>query len=74
LCIEHNASQYEKYARQSDSIAPHLILGGIRMRISQPLADLLLGLLLGARRNDPAVGFPDFCPKSNILIGGIGSG
>ena len=39
-----DAREYIEHARQSDAVAPHLVLGGIRMGILEPFADLVIGL------------------------------
>ena len=41
LCTVHDARKYKNNARKSHTVAPHLILGGIRVGITQPLGNLL---------------------------------
>src|SRR5699024_9713379 len=50
-----DARQDEVDTRQCDTVAPELVLRSIRVGISQPLADLLLGLWLLCMGHDPAV-------------------
>ena len=66
-----NASENIKHARQSYAVTPHLIFGGIGVRIGQPLADLLFGLGFGAATHNPSMGFKYLTPKMHILFRGV---
>ena len=60
----------EPYAGKSDTVAPHTVLSPVRIRIPQPLADLIVRLGLFRRPHDFSVSFKHIPPKIHILFGG----
>ena len=71
LCRPHNAGQDKIDTRQCNAVAPELVLCRIRIRVSQPFADLLLRFRLLGMGHKSAVRFKHILPESHIRFRGI---
>ena len=69
-----DARKHKEGVIQAAAISPELVLGTVRVRISQPFADLLFRFGLALRISDLPPCFPDFRPEGDLRIGGIGNG
>ena len=66
-----NAHHYIVDTRERHAIAPHLVLGTIRMGACQPFADLVIGLGFLGGSHHPAMGLEDLAPELHFFISRI---